>query len=265
MKRIGVVIPTIFSRPKYLPIAARSLRAAGDCHILVTCPEPTAEQMVLVEALKAEGLIDQQIVETPGKSLPGKIAEALRFLPDNCDLIAWLGDDDLLTPGSLTIAQAKLEALPDAVMVYGGVDYIDKNGMVLFTNPSAQFHEKLLRFGPQLIPQPGALWRRRAFEAVGGLSNEFNLAFDFDLFLRLSKIGELRHIDQTLAQFRWHPDSLSVKNRLASSMEASKVRRSHYSGVSRLLWPLWEPAVVVSTWMAGKLVNFRSRLLSRTS
>ena len=263
MKRIGVVIPTIFSRPKYLPIAARSLRAAGDCHILVTCPEPTAEQMVLVEALKAEGLIDQQIVETPGTSLPEKIDEALRSLPDSCDLIAWLGDDDLLTPGSLTLAQTKLESLPDAVMVYGGVEYIDEEGAVLFTNPSSRFHEKLLSFGPQLIPQPGTLWRRSAFEVVGGLSNEFGLAFDFDLFLKLSKIGQLTHIDQTLAQFRWHPDSLSVKRRWQSATEASRVRRKHYSGLMRHLWVVWEPWVVVATWAAGKLVSVRARGLSR--
>ena len=238
-------------------MAARSLRAAGDCHVLVSCPEPTPEQIVLIETLKKEGLIDQQRVETPGRSLPKKIDDALRSLPDNCHLIAWLGDDDLLTSGSLTLAQAKLEATPDAVMVYGGVDYIDKNGTVLFTNPSSQFHEKLLRFGPQLIPQPGALWRRSAFEEVGGLSNEFGLAFDFDLFLKLSKIGKLTHIDQTLAQFRWHPDSLSVKRRWQSAAEASRVRRKYYSGLMRYLWVVWEPLVTVATWAAGKLVQLR--------
>ena len=263
MTLIGIVVPTNLTRLEHLPLAIKSIRAAGSCHVLLLSPEPTADQMELVGTLKEEGLLDQLLLETPGESLPAKINEAVRSLPDDCDLIAWLGDDDLITPGSLTLAQAKLEAAPDAVMVYGGVDYIDKNGTVLFTNPSSQFHEKLLRFGPQLIPQPGALWRRSAFEEVGGLSNEFNLAFDFDLFLKLSKIGQLTHIDQTLAQFRWHPDSLSVKRRWQSATEASRVRRKHYSGLMRYLWVVWEPWVVVATWAAGKLVSVRARHLSR--
>jgi len=261
--RIGVVIPTIFSRPEYLPLAARSLRSAGNSHILLSSPELHEEQLKLVEGLKLEGLIDQHFIETPGLPLAEKINEALRALPTDCTLIGWLGDDDLLTQNSLSVASAKLEAHPEAVMVYGGVDYIDKDGKVLFTNPSSKFHEKLLRFGPQLIPQPGALWRRDSFERAGGLSGEFNLAFDFDLFLKLSNEGRLLHIDQTLAQFRWHPDSLSVKKRWVSVSEASRVRRKHYRGVMRLLWPLWEPGVMVATWLAGKLVSVKARLVSR--
>jgi hypothetical protein len=98
---------------------------------------------------------------------------------------------------------------------------------------------------------------------VGGLSPQFDLAFDFDLFLKLKQIGELHYIGKTLAQFRWHPDSLSVKRRWVSVSEASRVRRKHYKGVMRIVWPLWEPWVMVATWLAGKLVTFRLRLMSK--
>jgi len=257
VQKIGLVIPTIFSRPEYLPLAASSIAANLGYYLLLSSPNPTPEQQKLVDGLISSGVVDQHFIETPGLPLAEKINEALRALPTDCTLIGWLGDDDLLTRNSLVHASEKLEAFPDAVMVYGGVDYIDKDGKILLTNPSSQFHEKLLRFGPQLIPQPGAIWRRDSFERVGGLSGEFNLAFDFDLFLKLSNEGRLLHIDQTLAQFRWHPDSLSVKRRWVSVTEASKVRRKHYSGAMRILWPVWEPWVVLATWLAGKLVSLR--------
>jgi hypothetical protein len=258
MSQVGIVIPTIFSRPALLPAAAGSLRTAGDCYVLVSSPEPSEQSQVeLIKSLQDELLIDATLIETSGLSLGEKITEALESLPDSCEYIGWLGDDDILLPGALKTAADYLDQNPDCVMVYGGVDYINPDGQVLFTNPSSQFHSTLLSFGPQLIPQPGALWRRSAFEGAGGLSGEFNLAFDFDLFLKLKKVGKLHHLPVTLAQFRWHPDSLSVKKRWVSVSEASKVRRKHYGFPMSVIWPLWEPIVMSATWLAGKLVSFK--------
>lgn len=254
---MGLIIPTIFSRPDYLPLAARSIKNSSECYLLLSSPPPNPAQQQIVDRLLADGIIDAHQIERAGLPLAEKINDALRSLPESCEYIGWLGDDDLLAKESIELTKASLDQNPGAVMAYGGVDYIDNRGRLLFTNPSSQFHEKLLRFGPQLIPQPGALWRRDAFEKAGGLSGEFNLAFDFDLFLKLSKQGRLIHIPHTLASFRWHADSLSVKRRWVSVKEASQVRRKHYRGIMRLLWPVWEPVVMVATWLAGKLVSLR--------
>ena len=259
MSQIGIVLPTIFSRPQYLPLAVKTIRDSGDCFILLSSPTPAAESQILVNQLLQSGQIDAHMIETSGLPLAEKINEALRALPAECEYIGWLGDDDILLPGALEASAKILDPSPEVVMVYGSCDYISGSGEVLFTNNSSQFAAKLLHFGPQLIPQPGALWRRSTFEEVGGLSEEFNLAFDFDLFLKLSKAGELRHIAQTLAQFRWHPDSLSVRRRWVSVSEASRVRRKHYKGAMRVLWPAWEPWVMLATYLAGKLVSSRFR------
>ena len=259
MGRIGIVVPTIFSRPQYLPLAIKTIRDSGDCFLLLASPAPANEVQSLLAQLSESGHIDSHLIETPGLPLAEKINEALRALPADCEYVGWLGDDDVLLPGALLAAADVLDRNPDTAMVYGGCDYISASGEILFTNHSSQFAAKLLKFGPQLIPQPGSLWRREVFEKVGGLSGEFHLAFDLDLFLKLSREGKLLHIPQTLAQFRWHPDSLSVKKRWVSASEASKVRRKRYSGLMSGVWPLWEPWIVISTWLAGKLVSVRAR------
>lgn len=250
---------------EYLPLAANSIREAGDVFILLSSPQPTAEQQKLVDELISSGIVNQHLIETPDIPLGSKIDEALRALPESCEYIGWLGDDDLLTKDSVAELVQVLDQNPNAAMVYGGIEYIDKDGRVLFTNPSSQFHEKLLRFGPQLIPQPGALWRRNSFVEAGGITGEFNLAFDFDFFVRLNRTGRLIHLPRILAQFRWHPDSLSVKRRWVSVSEASRVRRKYYRGIMRSLWPIWEPFVMFATWFAGKLVSAKARRLSRQS
>lgn len=255
--KIGIVIPTAFNRPEYLPLAFKSVQNQQgdfDLELLVGCP---IEKLLAVQqALPTNAKV---IAESEEAGLAKKLDLLLRELASDCDLIGWLGDDDLLTPGSLAASVQEFEKDKSLVMTYGGCDYIDAEGRVLFTNSSGAWASKILRFGPQLIPQPGSLMRRSAFLNTTGLSNEFELAFDFDLFLQLKNQGKFGYLNKILAQFRWHPNSLSVKRRMRSAVEASRVRRKHYRGAARLLWWLWEPFVILATWFAGKLVSLRTK------
>ena len=163
----------------------------------------------------------------------------------------WLGDDDLLAPGSLIVSVRELEENHKAVMVYGGCQYIDESGQPLWLNQSGPWAAGILGIGPDLIPQPGALCLRGAFEAAGGLKDKYRLAFDYDLFLEFKKLGRLVYLPVLLASFRWHPGSLSVDERRTSVAEASRVRVSHQSAALRLISWLWEPLVRYATLRAG--------------
>ena len=254
--KIGIVIPTAFNRPEYLPLAYKSIASQQgefELEILVGTPE---DKLDAVRAVLPAGA--KVVAESTEPGLAKKLDLLLRELSVDCDIIGWLGDDDLLSEGSISQSVAAFEKDPDVVMTYGGCDYVDANGDVIFTNQSGEWASKILRFGPQLIPQPGSLMRRTAFEKTSGLSNEFALAFDFDLFLQLKNQGSFAYLNKTLAQFRWHPTSLSVKRRLRSATEASRVRRRHYNGLAKLFWWLWEPFVILATWAAGKLVSLRT-------
>lgn len=256
MKKIAVVIPTILSRPEYLPMAYQSVlsqEGVFELKIFVGCPEHVVDE---IEKIAPEAVVLKE-PETGG--LGTKLDSFLKSAALESDYLAWLGDDDVLTNGSLATSSQLLSANSRASMVYGGCDYINENGQTVFTNHSGPWAAGLLNFGPQLIPQPGSLMRSSSFLATGGLVDEFNLAFDFDLFLKLKEQGPLIYAAKTLAQFRWHPTSLSVRRRLTSALEASRVRQSHYKGAAAVFWPLWEPITIGSTWLAGKFVSAKTR------
>jgi GT2 family glycosyltransferase len=200
------------------------------------------------------GLVDKYIDEQ-AVSLPEKINFAFSQLPPQVEYINWLGDDDLLAPDAMRVALERIELPDKPVLVFGGCHYIDKNGNPLWNQRSGSWAVPLLRFGPQMIPQPASLYRRAVFERIGGLSRTFSMAFDFDLFLRLSKEGKSVYIPQTLASFRWHPGSLSVKNRSKSVSEASAVRKSHLPKLIRPISFLWEIPVKLATFWAGKALT----------
>ena len=257
-QRVGIVVPTLGDRPDYLKQCLTSIRAAGDAHILIVAPSAFSGT-----ALESEGLIDEFIVDEGG-GLASAINQGMRALPSSVEYVNWLGDDDLLTPGSLDITTEILDSEAEAVMVFGACEYIDGEGNKVWENRSGQWAVSLLRFGPDLIPQPGSLFRSAAFEASGGLNPAFGWAFDFDLFIRLSKVGKLKYVNKTLAQFRWHPESLSVEHRKQSVAEASQVRVSHLPTGLRPFSFVWEWPVRQATLIAGKRVTVKANSKART-
>lgn len=252
MSKVGVVIPTIFDRPNYLADSVLSARKAGDVHILLVAPdnpEMTAAYSQLVDECRREKVHGH---------LSAKINQAIRQLPEDCEFITWLGDDDLLTPDSLRRAVSTLSQNPKVAVVFGSCDYIDAQGQKIGGNPSGNWAKHLMFYGPFLIPQPGSVWRRSAFESIGGLDESFQLAFDHDMFLRLSKYSGAMFINKTQAEFRWHAGSLSVNRRWQSVIEASRARRKHYKSFILPLILIWEPVVIIATKLAGDFVSWRT-------
>lgn len=247
--RVGIVVPTLGKRPDYLQQCLHSISQAGEAYVCLVAPKEF-DAREFVEA----GLVNEAVVD-PGLGLPQAINHGFAQLPREIEFINWLGDDDLLHPGSLVVTAKILSQEPGTVLAYGSCSYIDSNGKTIWVNRSGHWASPLLHIGPDLIPQPGALFRRAAFEKVGGLSTEFNWAFDFDLLLRLKALGKLKFVNQTLASFRWHPESLSVGQRKMSVAEAGRVRVSHLPKLLRLVSFLWEYPVRKATLVAGDRVT----------
>jgi hypothetical protein len=253
ISRVGIVVPTLGKRPDYLSQCLNSISASGSGvnkpFVVMVAPDDFDSSMLL-----DNGLV-HQVLRDPGTGLAAAINAGFDAMPTQIEYINWLGDDDMLSPASLDICASRLDQDSSAVMVFGGCDYVDPDGQVVWTNKSGSFAGPLMRFGPDLIPQPGALFRREAFDISGGLNTSYSWAFDFDLFIKLSKIGKLIHIDSTLASFRWHPESLSVEYRSKSVSEASKVRVSHLPKLLRPISWIWEFPVKQATLIAGNRVT----------
>lgn len=246
---MGVVVPTIGERPQYLESTLKSIREAGESYIVLVGREGFD-----ASSFQKSGLVDLYVDEDY-TSVPNKINQGFRALPENIEYITWIGDDDLLAPGALEIAVKALNRTEKPVLVFGHCQYIDSDGHNVLVKRSGSWAVPLLRFGPQLIPQPSAFFRRDTFERVGGLSDKFEFAFDFDLFLKLTKSGKAVFINQILSSHRWHKTSLTYSRRWESVREASKVRVSNLGPVARMISFLWEVPIQLITYTAGQLLS----------
>jgi GT2 family glycosyltransferase len=249
---IGIVVPTMGTRSEFLRQSLASIRSTGNATIHIVAPESANLASVL-----DPNSYDALVVD-PGAGLSAAIDAGLRSFPSNVKYVNWLGDDDLLTEGSLDHSLALLEGDPNIALVYGRCQYIDGYGKSLWLNKSGSYAKYLMRCGPQLIPQPGSLLRRDVYERIGGLDHQYKWAFDLDLLIRLSRVGKLQFTPRTLAKFRWHEGSLSVGGRNSSVIEASKIRINSLPPPARFFAPLWETPIRKVILRAGNRLTVRS-------
>ena len=249
--KVGIVVPTLGTRIDLLRECLESIRAAGQCFVCIVVPS----------SISLDDELDRRlwyvVVDDSGLGLAKAIDKGIEMLPRSVEYCNWIGDDDLLEHKSIEASKNALENSPDVVLVYGNCTYIDASGKEIWKNSAGAFASLVMRFGPCLIPQPGSLFRRSAYEEIGGLNSDFGWAFDYDLFIRLSKIGKFKYMDRDTAAFRWHSDSLTVGQRKKSVNEASRVRMSNYSTGMKVLAPVWEPIVRLATLHAPKIFERR--------
>lgn len=159
--RVGIVVPTLGTRPDYLRQCLLSIRATSDARIHIVAPS----SVDLSSVIKPD--LFNAVIDDPRLGLAAAIDAGLRSFPASMVFINWLGDDDELIAASLHLTMKVLEDDSRIALVYGGCEYIDSEGKSLWVNKSGTYAKYLMRFGPQLIPQPGALFRRDAYERIG--------------------------------------------------------------------------------------------------
>ncbi len=128
-------------------------------------------------------------------------------------VLAWLNSDDLYTPGALSLVADAFTEHPDRDWLIGRCDIIDHENQEVRRWVTGYKNQSLKRYSfrrllrENFVPQPAVFWRRGAMRAVGPLDESLYFTMDYDLWLRLGRLGRPIILDRVLAQFRLHPAS----------------------------------------------------------
>lgn len=131
------------------------------------------------------------------------------------DILGWINSDDVLRPGALARVAEVFRERPDVEWVHGSCDIIDAEDRPIRTAIRRykdwrcrhySFRSLLLE---NYISQMTVFWRRSAMERAGLLDAGLHYTFDYDLWLRLARVGPPVFIPQTVAAFRWYRQSKS--------------------------------------------------------
>jgi glycosyltransferase involved in cell wall biosynthesis len=132
------------------------------------------------------------------------------FARANGEILAWLNSDDTYEPHAVSEAVSYLQAHPEVGMVYGDANFINERGEVIGKFVAQQTDYRRLRRGGVYIPQQASFFRAVLWQQVGPLDPSFYFAMDYDLWVRLAKITQLRYYPCLWANFRLHGDAKTI-------------------------------------------------------
>ena len=128
-------------------------------------------------------------------------------------LLVVSADDPLLTADLFKNVFEWFKNDPNLVAVYPDWQMIDTNGNVLQTVYVPDYSDELMIGECRTLPGPGVVFRKDAALKIGGRHSRWVYVGDYDFWLRLGRLGEIKHRPEVLAQWRHHPSSTSVSKR----------------------------------------------------
>ncbi len=142
-------------------------------------------------------------------------------------ICGWLSADDTLLPGSVAAAVRRFQISRSLGVVYGEANWTTLDSRLLDrypTSPDAIQH----LWRECLICQPSAFVRRSALEEIGYLDENLKSAFDYDLWIRLSKKVAFGYLERYLATSRMHRANMTLSQRGIALKEAMTVQLRHF-------------------------------------
>lgn len=150
--------------------------------------------------------------------------------------VGWLNSDDMLLEHGLQRLIDTLERQPLAPAAYGRVwNVVESTGtkQPVWVEP---FDTGRLALRC-IVSQPGALVRRSAWEAVGGVDENLSMAIDYDLWWQLyNEFSALEFVDEFVAVNREHADTKTSTQRRLHYQEAMMIVRKHHGRVPLKWW-----------------------------
>lgn len=140
--------------------------------------------------------------------MSGSIIEGMKHI--DTTFVANLDGDDIALPGRFTQQINYLESHPDCVLVGARAHMIDEEGKRigdLKARESDDIRKSLFLYNP--IPHSSVMFRKDAYDKVGGHTPGLSQCEDYDLTLRIATRGKVALLPDFLVLYRVHTSNLS--------------------------------------------------------
>jgi glycosyltransferase involved in cell wall biosynthesis len=118
------------------------------------------------------------------------------------DIFAWINSDDIYLPGAFEIAAEELACKGGADFIYS--DNISLVGSLAYRGIAPAITKYTTLYCEVNPWQETCFWTRRVHKSLGGLTESYQYAPDYDFFMRMSSQFRGRYISRPLACFRRH-------------------------------------------------------------
>lgn len=176
-------------------------------------------------------------------------------------IIARMDGDDVAHPDRLRRQWEVLQSNPDIVAVGTLCDGIDASGEVV--RPRDRW--RLVRKSTYIpFPHGSAMFRRAAFDAVGGYDESVLRAEDQDLFTRMMAQGRVMTLPDLLYSYRYHTSNSTLFNSIRevgeNHRENGNALAMYYMLGAMRLWA-GQPPLLLKLLLAEKSIQWTPKAL----
>lgn len=207
--RISVVTPCL-NAGRYLEQAMDSVLSQGYPNL----------EYVLIDGGSTDGSVD--LIRKRADRLAFWVSEPDRghahalnkgFAHTTGEIMGWINADDVLHAGSLRLLARLFSQFPEVEWLTGQASHLDEAGSVVSVNPAQVWTRLAFLAGDyRWIQQESTYWRRGLWERAGGrVSEERELACDFEMWVRFFRHARLFSSQGLIGAFRFHEGSRSRK------------------------------------------------------
>jgi len=224
LPKISIVTPS-YNQGKFLETTIRSVLDQGYPNL----------EYIIMDGGSTDG--SREIIEKYSDSLAywqsmpdnGQASAIFQgFEKTTGDILAWINSDDYYLSGSLSSIADYFVKYPQTQWIVGNGIVVGPTGKLLYTvDKVPPISYKTMIYSNNLVFQPATFWRRDLFFSTGGFDQTLKFAFDYDLFLKFSKITPPQRLKQLLAAFRIH-ESSKTTTILDISHDESDMIREYY-------------------------------------
>ncbi len=211
--------------------------------------------------LDCDGILCR-VIRTPHRGIGAARAEGLAAARG--ELIAWCDDDDTWTTDHLRVLRDYLLAHPEVDLVYGDSQWMESAGQRNGVPYSVPHDGSLLRDSPYIFASD-VMHSASAARRAGGFDAVLQAREDWDLWLRMSLRGLLRHVPMVIGTHYWHEGCISagdiwrvqeqVRARHSARLEAAGLAAQHdLTAAGNFAEPFdpatWDPPRRLMIWHA---------------
>jgi glycosyltransferase involved in cell wall biosynthesis len=170
-----------------------------------------------------------RLTSQPNRGLTPSLNIALQAAKG--EFVARFDADDVSLPKRLEQQLFALQADPNLVLVGSEVELISDEGHYLGARGHATDHreirKRLLLGDGGALTHPAVMMRQSCVRAISGYDESFPVGQDLDLFLRLSEIGMVRNLPDTLLLRRQHSSSINnTRSNLWMQMKRQAIEKT---------------------------------------
>ncbi len=118
------------------------------------------------------------------------------------DWICWQNSDDVFLDGCFEELCEVINENQDANLIFGNIILIDSDDILIRELNYVKPNFNSIFYEGMVISNQSAFWKKNVHIHIGYLSEKFTYAFDYDWFLRLSKLGKIIHVNSFWGAFR---------------------------------------------------------------